>query len=385
MATKEEHRKAIESVRRERMGEVMISIVEDAEGCWAEALAERDVAREELRTFQDDHAHAVMARASKSAQPAAESAPVVGGVTEAMLDEIESAFPGEWDSAINAARDATRKQKRVDVEAIREVAANCYADTKDKLLRAIGDEPAAEAPASVPKSEAKLFHGIPVYVDPACPPNKLYFAAGPLDGPTGPNSFAAIVDIKPASPAPEPATVGTFSWSGFFLLRDGEPCGLDDLAPILNAGLEAEKRVAELERDRDGWKLDAQLRARNEGVQKARADAAEKRVAELETAVALCHTDIASHVRERAAEKARADAAEKDRDAAWEQARYTNEALNTETEKRKDAERKLAALGENPIRRELVERWQSGAPIGTTRDVALRSILSGLQPWETIL
>lgn len=350
MATKEEHYEKIRRVQQAQDYMDALRKIQDEQQRHAEALAERDAAREENKVLNDfanklmaivkpndermmslnGALNAVMALKEreaelaklKAAQPAAESAPVVGGVTEAMLDELCEALdiPSKRARGLMLRiRAAIRATKRVDVEAIREVAANCYADTKEKLLRAIGDAPAAEAPVVELK----------------------------LEKPYGDET------VYPSAPSPEPAAPAhdrrTFTRQGCYIRSNGfdwlrlvdgsSAANADEALRLLNVGLEAEKlraRVVELERDRDGWKLDAQLRARNEGVQKARADAAEK-----------------------------------DRDAAWEQARYTNEALNVETEKRKDAEAKLAALGENPIRRGLVERHEAELS---------RSILAGRGP-----
>jgi hypothetical protein len=161
-----------------------------------------------------------------SAKPS--PAPVVGGVTMEMLDEVPSACHDEpslrrW---LNHARAAIRAQKRVDVEAIRAVADQIDNPRSDALYRAIGDAP-SEA-SSAPQAEARKIHGIPVYVDPACPPNKLYFAAGPLRQPMDANSFAAITDIgeepvEPSPAAPVEPVAGPFRY---------EPATDDKLAQI---------------------------------------------------------------------------------------------------------------------------------------------------------
>ena len=109
---------------------------------------------------------------------------------------------------LEEARAAIRAQQPpVDREAIRRVAwaSQVLPHHAKALLRAIGDEPgeAPAAPASAPQAEPTKIHGIPVYVDPACPPDKLYFAAGSVK-PTGANSFAKIEDIGDSSP-PAPA------------------------------------------------------------------------------------------------------------------------------------------------------------------------------------
>ena len=291
----------------------------------AEALAERDEARAHSTRVEgellDANSRVAELAKLKAAPPAAESAPVVGGVTEAMMDELCEAIEIPSKKArglMLRIRAAIRATKRVDVEALRRLASYQIgwrdADVGKDILSALGDEPAERCKTL---DEWKRKH-------------------------------------HAEAPSPEPAAQeGPFRSRVYDIPKARCQCGATGFIQRLDAVFVA--------RDAD------------DEVEKLRA-----RVVELERAVALCHTDIASHVRERAAEKARANAAEKRvaelEDSVGFRAYFREKA-------RADAvEAKLAALGENPIRRELVERWK-GSDCGSSLVwLVLDSVLAGRGP-----
>jgi hypothetical protein len=104
------------------------------------------------------------AETTRTTQPATESGPVVGGVTETMLDDLVCElrrYPKARSAAIDRARAAIRATKRVDVEALRKVASELGGSGdpqwEDAIHRAIGDEPAVEAPSPEPAAPAQEF------------------------------------------------------------------------------------------------------------------------------------------------------------------------------------------------------------------------------------
>lgn len=187
MATKQEHLLRLnhdeERACREFAGERIDELIDDL----AEARAERDEAREELRSHKDaaqinseENSEVIRClraeRAAlrdalaklKAAPPVAEAS--IGGVTEEMLDRLGNIFArhglsremekpiDEW---MKAARAARRAQKRVDVEAIREVARSMidqgFTGFGRRLLWAIEGKPEpgmfqVSAPAAPPPS-----------------------------------------------------------------------------------------------------------------------------------------------------------------------------------------------------------------------------------------
>lgn len=389
MSTKEEHLADLVSANIEKSGAVARTTFGWLQQL-AEARAERDAAEEDSRLTLEEHLRVVRQRddahdeleqarnriefLENGAAPVPSPAPVVGGVTEAMLDTLERVTQAEVKSravirvAFDDARAAIRAQKRVDVEAIRNVALQYPPDghIRPTLLRAIGDEP-AEAPVAEPAPVMRLWQHdetgrcVEAFVQP------------------GPRYVAVATPMPKAEPA-APAQEGPYDARGLNLWENGKVIAwcnafadLNKIVRLLNLGVEAEKlraRVAELEYEQ-------------QRVSKAVAGGLRD-----ETMM------VGSLVWDVVGLKARADAAQADMKALREALDATRNALGisafsapemmayhaSAVVARADAaEAKLAALGENPIPRALVTRHLDASEYESV-DLTLNAILAGREP-----
>lgn len=157
MSTKEEHLKEIERDEerecREFAGVRVDALIEQLAEARAErdaALAERDAVHHQLDELEGKFDAKLSERIEAiRSVPQPSPAPVVGGVTEVMLDELWCALPENMGATgfldledwFDRARAAIRAQKRVDVEALLNIAREIGGSRGYDILEVIGDLP----------------------------------------------------------------------------------------------------------------------------------------------------------------------------------------------------------------------------------------------------